>query len=155
MCGRAMGSLVSPMTDAINTSETKIRKTTHVPLVVEDQDRALRFYTETLGFEKRQDYQQPGHPRWLTVGLKDQALEFILVKGEHASSHPKPGTDPGGNHWVFLTDDCKKDVEVLTARGVRFRGGGAVDAGYGTAAYFTDPDGNHLAILQPKAHPQK
>src|SRR5262249_52526708 len=55
---------------------------THVPIVVGDQDRALAFYTEVLGFEKRADYQQPGRPRWLTVGPKGQALEFILVDGE-------------------------------------------------------------------------
>jgi catechol 2,3-dioxygenase-like lactoylglutathione lyase family enzyme len=132
-----------------------IQKPTHVPMVVSDQEKGLRFYTEILGFEKRQDYTQPGHPRWLTVAPKGQDLEFILVQGEHAPSHPKAEVDPGGNHWVFLTDDCKKDVEVLKARGVRFRGGGAVEAGYGTAAYFTDPDGNHLAILQPKAQAQK
>ena len=132
-----------------------IRKVTHVPMVVADQDRALRLYTETLGYEQRQDYTQPGHPRWLTVGLKGHELEFILVQGEHGRSHPKPETDPGGNHWVFLTDDCRKDVEVLKARGVQFRGGGAVDAGYGTAAYFADPDGNHLSLLQPKAQPRK
>ena len=44
-----------------------IQKLTHAPIVVSDQDKALKFYTETLGFEKRADYQQPGKPRWLTV----------------------------------------------------------------------------------------
>ena len=143
----------TPNTNEGAANESLIRKSTHVPMVVADQDRALRFYTGTLGIEKRQDYQLPGHPRWLTVGVQGQELEFILVKGEHAPAHPKPETDPGGNHWVFLTDDCKKAVATLQARGVQFRGGGAVDAGYGTAAYFTDVDGNHLAILQPKAPP--
>ncbi len=128
-----------------------ILKTVHVPIVVRDQAAALKFYTETLGFEKRQDYQQPGQPRWLTVAPKGQELEFILVPGEHAASHPKPDADSGGNHTVFLTDDCKRDVERLKARGVRFKGGGTVDAPWGTAAYFTDPDGNHLTLLQPRA----
>ena len=132
-----------------------ILKTIHVPIVVSDQDRALRFYTEVLGFEKRQDYQQPGHPRWLTVAPGGQELEFILVEGEYAPSHPKPEADSGGNHWVFLTDDCKKDVELLKGRGVHFKGGGAVEAPYGTAGYFTDPDGNHLTLLQPKSQQRK
>ncbi len=126
-----------------------IVKTIHVPIVVRDQETALRFYTETLGFEKRQDYQQSGRPRWVTVAPKGQELEFILVQGEHPASHPKPDADSGGNHTVFLTDDCKKDVEMLKARGVRFKDGGAVEAPWGTAAYFTDPDGNHLTLLQP------
>jgi predicted enzyme related to lactoylglutathione lyase len=120
-------------------------------MVVSDQQKALEFYTGTLGFEKRQDYQQPGHPRWLTVGLKGQELEIILVQGEHAACHPKPGEESGGNHWVFLTDDCNGDAEILKSRGVQFRGGGAVEAPYGTAAYFTDLDGNHLSLLEPKA----
>jgi len=50
-----------------------IEKTTHVPIVVHDQDKALEFYTWVLGFEKRQDYQQPGHPRWLTVAPRDRS----------------------------------------------------------------------------------
>lgn len=132
-----------------------IRKTIYVPMVVGDQERALRFYTEILGFEKRQDYQQPGHPRWLTVAPGGQELEFILVKGEHAPSHPEPDADSGGNHWVFLTDDCRKDVGLLKARGVEFKGNGAVEAPYGTSAYFTDPDGNHLTLLQPREQPRK
>lgn len=132
-----------------------ILKTIHVPIVVSDQDRALRFYTEVLGFEKRQDYRQPGHPRWLTVAPRGQELEFILVEGEHAASHPKPDADSGGNHLVFLTDDCKKDVELLKERGVHFKGGSEVEAPYGIAGYFTDPDGNHLTLLQPKSHQRK
>ena len=40
-----------------------IGKATHVPIVVRDQDKALEFYTEVIGFEKRQDYQQPGRPQ--------------------------------------------------------------------------------------------
>jgi catechol 2,3-dioxygenase-like lactoylglutathione lyase family enzyme len=132
-----------------------ILKTSLVPLVVRDQERALRFYTEQLGFEKRQDYQQPGQPRWLTVAPKGQELEFILVPGEHAPSHPKPESDSGGNHTVFLTDDCQQEFELLRSRGVKFKDSAPVDAPWGTAAYFTDPDGNHLTLLQPKAHSWK
>jgi predicted enzyme related to lactoylglutathione lyase len=130
-----------------------IEKVTHVPIVVSDQDRALRFYTEVLGLEKRADYQLPGNPRWLTIGPKGQDLELILVVGEHAPSHPKPGTDHGGNHTVFKTDDCRNDVERLKARGVKFKGPAPTEANFGLAAYFTDPDGNHLTLLQPARGP--
>jgi len=40
-----------------------IEKLTHVPIVVSDQEKALKFYTEVLGFEKRADYRNPGNPR--------------------------------------------------------------------------------------------
>jgi len=127
-----------------------IQKLTHAPLVVSNQDEALKFYADILGFEKRADYQQPGKPRWLTVAPRGQEVELILVKGDYVVD-PRPPriADSGGNHWVFLTNDCRKDFEALMARGVKFKDPKPVDAPYGVAAYFTDPDGNHLSMLQP------
>lgn len=131
-----------------------IEKLTHAPIVVRDQEKALKFYTEVLGFEKRQDYQQPGRPRWLTVAPKGQELELILVKGEYKlDPRAPPGADSGGNHWVFYTNDCRKDFEMLKSRGVRFKDPAPVEAPYGIAAYFADPDGNHISLLQPAANP--
>jgi len=126
-------------------------KLTHAPIVVSNQDRALRFDTEVLGFEKRQDYQRPGHPRWLTVAPKGQDIELILVEGTYTiDPRAPPKADSGGNHWAFHTNDCRKDFEILKARGVKFKDPAPVEANYGIAAYFTDPDGNHLTLLQPK-----
>jgi catechol 2,3-dioxygenase-like lactoylglutathione lyase family enzyme len=131
-------------------------KLTQVPLVVRDQDRALKYYTEVLGFVKRQDSQQPGRPRWLTVGLPGQNPEFILVRGDYVvDPRAPPEAESGGNHWVFRTNDCRKDVQTLRARGVKFKGTAPVEANYGLAAYFTDPDGNHLTLLQPGPMPSK
>jgi len=125
-------------------------KLTHVPIIVSDQERALKFYTEVLGFVKMQDSQQPGHPRWLTISHKGQDLEYILVKGDYVVDPRPPSTqDSGGNHMVFKTSDCRRDYETLKARGIRFKEPGLVEAPFGTAAYFTDPDGNHLSLLQP------
>src|SRR6266511_3597457 len=111
-----------------------IEKLTHVPIVVSDQEKALHFYTEVLGLEKRADYQLPGNPRWVTVGPKGQDLELILFQGKYQLD-PRAPREAGsaGNHWVFKTDDCRKDFEVLKARGGKFK----------------DPDGNHLTLLQP------
>jgi len=127
-----------------------IEKLTHVPIVVSDQEQALHFYTEVLGLEKRADYQLPGNPRWVTVGPKGQDLELILFQGKYQlDSRAPPEAGSGGNHWVFKTDDCRKDFEILKARGVKFKDPAPVEANYGIAAYFTDPDGNHLTLLQP------
>ncbi len=127
-----------------------IEKATHVPIIVQDQDKALEFYTRVLGLEKRQDYQQAGHPRWLTVAPKGQEVEFILVKAEYVvDPRPSPNADSGGNHWVFRTNDCRKDFEALKARGVKFKDPAPVESPYGITAYFTDLDGNHLFLLQP------
>jgi predicted enzyme related to lactoylglutathione lyase len=128
-----------------------IEKTTHVPIVVGDQDRALAFYTDVLGFQKRQDYQQAGRPRWLTVAPKGQEVELILVKGEYTvDPRPPPEAESGGNHYVFSTDDCRGAVAAVKARGLTFKGPAPVEAPFGVTAYFTDPDGNHFALLEPK-----
>jgi len=134
-----------------------IEKVTHVPIVVSDQEKALRFYTDVLGLEKRADYQLPGNPRWVTVGVKGQDLEFILFQGTYkVDPRAPPEAGSGGNHWVFKTNDCRKDFEILKARGVKFKDPAPVEANYGIAGYFTDPDGNHLTLLeQGPAPPRK
>ena len=124
---------------------------THTPIVVRSQDEALKFYEDVLGFEVRADYQQPGHPRWLTVAPKGDQVELILVEGVYAiDPRPAADADNGGNHHVFVTDDCRRDFDALTARGVRFKGDAPVEAPHGVSSYFTDPDGNHLTLLQPR-----
>ena len=123
-----------------------ILKTTHVPLVVQDQDRALAFYVDKLGFEKRQDYGQKGRPRWLTVAPPGSDVEFALVRGEYE-------TDPRGAdgfRWTLTTEDCRADVAALKARGVAFEGKAPAEMPFGLLATFADPDGNRFNLLQPK-----
>jgi catechol 2,3-dioxygenase-like lactoylglutathione lyase family enzyme len=131
-------------------------KLTHAPIVVRNQDEALNFYTDVLGFEKRADYQLPGQPRWLTVAPKGDGVELILVEGvSSADARPPADADSGGNHHVFSTDDCRRDFEALKARGVRFKHDAPIEAPYGISAYFTDPDGNHLTLLQQRQGAQQ
>ncbi len=130
-----------------------IEKLTHVPIVVSDQERALKFYTGALGFEKRADYQLPGSPRWLTVAPEGEELEFILAQGKQKVEMglgPEAGT--AGNHIAFLTEDCLKSYETLKARGVDFRVGAYMEPqkqAWGISASFKDPDGNMFTMIQP------
>src|SRR5437667_12899895 len=97
-----------------------IQKLTHAPLVVSNQDEALKFYTDVLGFEKRADYQQPGNPRWVTVGPKGQDIELILFEGAYKlDPRTPPEAGSGGNHWVAKTSDSRKPFEPLRDRGVK------------------------------------
>src|SRR2546427_6217296 len=76
-----------------------IEKLTHVPIVVSDQEKALKFYTEVLGFEKRADYQNPGSPRWLTVAPKGTDVEMILFEGKYKlDPRAPPEAGSGGEH---------------------------------------------------------
>ena len=70
-------------------------KLTHAPIVVRNQDEALKFYADVLGFEKRADYQQKGAPRWLTVAPKGDDVELILVEAAYSripAQRPMPTT---------------------------------------------------------------
>lgn len=120
-----------------------IDKTMVVPIVVRDQDEALAFYVEKLGFEKRQDYGQKGRPRWLTVAPPGSELEFALVKGEYV-------VDPRGDESVqftLSTPDCRAEAAKLKSRGVTLSD--PVEMPFGMLAKFKDPDGNRFALLQP------
>src|SRR5438128_5232070 len=93
-----------------------IEKLTHVPIVVSDQEKALKFYTEVLGFEKRADYQNPGNPRWLTVAPKGTDVELILFEGKYKiDPRAQPEAGSGGNHFVFRTNDCPTNFVISMA----------------------------------------
>ncbi len=130
-------------------------KVTHVTLVVKDQEQALKFYTETMGFEKRADYTQPGHPRYLTVGPKAQDLEMVLwPAGAEADRMPESHRHPGiGTRTVLQVDDCRRTFAELQAKGVRFKDPEPYEAGWGIAADLTDLDGNPFTIFQPAPPP--
>src|ERR1700720_4040139 len=101
-------------------------KLSHFCLFVGDQDEALAFYTEKLGFEKRFDIPF-GNMRWLTVGCPDQPdLELVLID---ADVRPDIADDVrdlmargGMNGVIWQTTDCRADYERLSAAGVEFTG---------------------------------
>lgn len=134
-----------------------IKRMSHTTIYVEDQDRALKFYTETLGLQVRTDAQADGF-RWLTLGTPAQPdLEIVLMQ-------PKPGfmfdeatvTAIGElrrkgafGAGVFQTDDCKKTYAELKAKGVEFMSEPA-EKPYGIEAVFRDDSGNWFSLTQPK-----
>ena len=58
-----------------------LKQVAYVSVFVQDQDKALDFYTNVLGFEKGIDNPTPGGPRFLTVGVKGQDLQLVLWPG--------------------------------------------------------------------------
>jgi catechol 2,3-dioxygenase-like lactoylglutathione lyase family enzyme len=130
-------------------------KLTHVTIVVKDQDKALDFYTQTMGFEKKADYTQPGRPRYLTVSPKGQEIEMVLwPAGAEADRMPASHKQPGiGTRSVLLVEDCRKTFADLKKSGVRFKDSEPLEEDWGIAADLTDPDGNPFTIYQPRAPP--
>jgi catechol 2,3-dioxygenase-like lactoylglutathione lyase family enzyme len=131
-----------------------INRLSHVTVYVLDQDRALKFYTETLGFEVRTDTTLDGF-RWLTVGPKNQPDVAILIArpappmfaaddAEAVRSLVAKGALGGG---VLETDDCRATYERLKDRGVVFLQE-PVERPYGVEAVFRDDSGNWFSLTQ-------
>src|SRR5579864_8433868 len=92
-------------------------------LYVDDQEKALRFYTEVLGFVKKADFSQ-GPYRWLTVGSPEEPdgvqLQLALNDNPAAKTYQQAifqQNQPAAN---FLTDDVKGDYERIKGHGAEF-----------------------------------
>ncbi|MCU1471495.1 MAG: Glyoxalase/bleomycin resistance protein/dioxygenase [Glaciihabitans sp.] len=111
-----------------------------VTIPVADQDRALAFYHDVLGFEVRADTAF-GDERWLSVAPAGSAVDFTL--------HPPfPGqAGPGWQQGIVLhTDDIEGVVGALRDAGIEVTEPEPV--GWGTQSQFSDPDGNGFVLLQ-------
>src|SRR5882757_1585791 len=97
----------------------------YVTLFVNDQDKALAFYTRTLGFQKRADNPTPEGTRFLTVGLEGDGLQLVLWLGDHGKAKEASGRVPG--HCIVETSDCRKAFETFKARGAVFEAPGVVE----------------------------
>ena len=133
-----------------------IRRMSHATVFVSNQDEALQFYRDKLGFEVRTDAKVSDEFRWLTVGPKDQPdFEIVLME-------PKPGMlmDEATasqlrsimakgvlGAGVFNTEDCRKTYEELKSRGVQFVSEPA-ERPYGIEAVFKDNTGNWFSLTQ-------
>lgn len=117
----------------------------YATVFVEDQDRALEFYTNVLGFQKRADNPTPDGPRFLTVGLKGQDFQLVLWPGTPGQAQPLPDRIPAA--YTIDTPDCRKALEDLESHGVKFDTG-VLEHPWGYIAVFQDPDGNRLQVRE-------
>jgi predicted enzyme related to lactoylglutathione lyase len=122
-----------------------LEKIVYSTVYVSDQDRALDFYTNVLGLEKRGENPTPNGPRFLSVGIKDQDFQLLLWPG--TPGQPEPVGDRIPASYTIETDDCRKAVEELESRGVKFDTG-ILEYPFAYLAQFSDPDGNRLQLRQ-------
>jgi catechol 2,3-dioxygenase-like lactoylglutathione lyase family enzyme len=120
-------------------------------VLVDDQEKALRFYTDVLGFKKKADI-PTGAARWLTVVSPQDpdGIELLLEPDEHPAA--KPFKDAlvadGIPATSFGVDDIAAEVERLKRHGVRFTQD-PTPMGPVTTAVFDDTCGNLIQIAQP------
>ena len=135
-----------------------LKQLTNVQVWVHDQDEALAFYTEKLGFELRDDVtvSEMGNFRWLTVGVPGQpdvALALMAVPGppvfddETRAQIMALMAKGAAGGLFFTTDDCRASYEELSGRGVEFQQE-PTQQPYGIDAGFRDPSGNQMRMLQ-------
>lgn len=117
---------------------------------VEDQDRALAFYTSVLGFEKKHDIPM-GEFRWLTVTSPEGAhgVELVLepMAFPPARTYQKALFDAGIPATAFMTKDIAAEFEKLKSLGVKFRGE-PKNMGPVTVVLFEDTCGNLINLVQ-------
>jgi predicted enzyme related to lactoylglutathione lyase len=119
-------------------------------IYVDDQDKALRFYTEVLGFVKKTDFSQ-GPYRWLTVASPEEPngteLQLALNNNPAAKTYQQALFQQGQPGAMFFTDDVRGDYERMKAHGADFTMP-PTDVTGSTIAQVNDTCGNLIQLTQ-------
>ena len=117
---------------------------------VDDQDKALRFYTEALGFVKKADFSR-GPYRWLTVASAEEpdGAELQLARNDNpaAKAFQQAMFQQGQPAAMFYTDDVQRDYERMKAAGAEFTMPPTKVTG-STIAMVNDTCGNLIQIVR-------
>ena len=114
-------------------------------LFVNDQDEALRFFVDQVGFVMLEDNRM-GDYRWLTIGTPEGPVAINLALAKTPDQKALVGRQGGGTPvFALLTDNCRRDYQAMKARGVTFEGE-PVLMPYGTGVVFQDLYGNKLYL---------
>jgi predicted enzyme related to lactoylglutathione lyase len=119
-------------------------------IYVDDQDKALRFYTEVLGLAKKTDVNQGGY-RWLTVASPEEPhgteLQLALNDNPAAKAYQQAMFEQGQPAAMLFTDDVKGDYERIKDRGAEFTMP-PTDVIGSTIALLNDTCGNRIQLTQ-------
>ncbi len=120
-------------------------------LLVDDQSKALTFYTEKLGFQKKEDIAM-GAYRWLTIIAEDDGLELVLEPNAFpaAVTYQKALYEAGIPSASFESDDIDAEYAALVKKGVQFKSAPKDVGGKTFIAVFDDTCGNWVQIYQSK-----
>lgn len=121
-------------------------------IYVDDQEKALRFYTEVLGFVKKADFSN-GPYRWLTVASPEQPdsteLQLALNNNPAAQAYQQAMVQQSQPAAMFFTDDVQGDYERIKAGGAEFTMPPS-DVKYATIAMLKDTCGNLIQLTELK-----
>ncbi len=125
-----------------------------IALVVDDYDRAIKYYTQILGFELVEDTVLTDVKRWVVVSPVGSACRLLLAKAADEEQATRIGNQTGGRVFLFLhTDDIDRDLQNLKDKNVKIVRGPVVET-YGTVTVFEDLYGNLWDLIQPATEKQ-
>jgi len=121
-----------------------------VSVVVRDYDEAIRYYTDSLGFDLIEDLPQSPTKRWVVVAPRGPgSCRLLLAQPKNDAERAAIGRQTGGRVFLFLhTDDFDRDHAAYLFRGVKFLETPRLEA-YGKVAVFEDLYGNKWDLIQP------
>ncbi len=124
----------------------------HIALVIDDYDRAIEYYTQTLNFELLEDTKQSETKRWVLVAPPgSEGCSILLARAANQEQQSRIGNQTGGRVFLFLyTDDFWRDYQALERKSVAIIRP-ASEEPYGTVAVFQDIYGNLWDLIQPVA----
>lgn len=114
-------------------------------IVVSDQDAALDFYVNTLGWEKAMDAPMGDSTRFVTVVPPGATTQLVLG---HTSWFSDESPAPGKAGIAMIAPDIDATYATLTERGVKFKGPVEMMPWGAKAAWFFDPDGNQYMLVE-------
>jgi predicted enzyme related to lactoylglutathione lyase len=121
-------------------------------IYVDDQDKALHFYTDVLGFAKKTDFSQ-GPYRWLTIASPEEpegtALQLALNNNPAAKAYQQAMFQQNQPAAMFFTDDVKGEYERMKERGAEFTMP-PTDVTASIIAMLKDTCGNLIQVTQLK-----
>ena len=130
-----------------------INKLIITSILVRDQDEALSFYIDKLGFVKKTDIPIPNkNERWVTIAPKNQKEMEIRLRKPHADENElvikEMNSKVGkGTIWTLSTDNCMDTFNSLSKKGVKFLNAPSKTS-FGLEAVFEDPYGNRFTLLE-------
>jgi catechol 2,3-dioxygenase-like lactoylglutathione lyase family enzyme len=127
------------------------QKISHIALVVNDYDEAIRYYTQKLGFVLLEDTKLSETKRWVLVAPQGATnFSLLLAKAANEEQQSRVGNQAGGRVFLFLhTSDFWTDYKRLKENGVTIVRE-AVTEPYGTVAVFSDIYGNLWDLIESK-----
>jgi catechol 2,3-dioxygenase-like lactoylglutathione lyase family enzyme len=118
-------------------------------IVVGDQEEALRFYVDTLGWEKREDNQMGPTMRFLTVVPPGAQTGIVLGQPEvYGQQAPMRIGQESGTGISVMTDDIATAYAELSAKGVKFKQPPETMPWGAKATWFSDPFGNEYFLVE-------